>query len=194
MRTTAAIVRGMNGRKRGNSSSALFPAGRTEMRFLPSIRDLWRTCARARARERERENTRRDQAPHLPRMQTQRIHSVDEVASRFENFQDERLREIAHTRLANFSIASRADRINKARRGATPSRVSRLISCRIELDFQLETGTYNCERVTREQGYTHKRTERGRGAWTRVPLMCALRVRSAATLFQRARRTLLHRC
>jgi len=68
-----------------------------------------------RQRERERDVTR--ERPHLLRVQTQRIHSAD--ASRFENFQDERLAP------RHFSIASRADGINKARRRATPSRAFR---------------------------------------------------------------------
>lgn len=41
---------------------------------------------------------------------------ANDVASRFENSQDERLLELAHTRFANFSIMFRADKINKARR------------------------------------------------------------------------------
>lgn len=51
-------------------------------------------------------------------MQAQEMHPTNDVAMRFENFQDERLSETARTRFANFSITFRADRINKARRAA----------------------------------------------------------------------------
>lgn len=77
-----------------------------------------------------------------------RAHLYADGHGRFVNFQDEHLfREepdgrvvglVATRALRIFQSRFRTDRINKAARERERERVSRLISCRIELDFQVE--------------------------------------------------------